>query len=80
MEFYGTEYVLHGSVAPEWDLQERLQLFRKDMMDPATGKPFPGCELWRVGSTSGAIVVAINADRTRFRGEGGVLYVLNEPT
>lgn len=76
MDFYNSEYALHGSVAIERDPLERLQLFRKDMIDPANGTPFPGCELWRVGSTSGLIVIAINPGQTRFRGEGGAIYVL----
>lgn len=78
MEVYSSEYVLYGAVAPELNLQERFQLFRKEMIAIDTGQPIPNCEVWRLGSTSGPIVVAINAQLTRFRGEGGVLYVLTE--
>lgn len=76
MEFYRHGYVPHGTVALESDRVQTFALFRKDAIENATGCAVAGNELWLLQSSTGPIVVAINADNMRFRGEQGTIYVL----
>ncbi len=69
-------YVRHGVVALEADGAQTFLLFRKDEIDGQTGEVIPGQEWWRLQSETGPMVIAIDPEKKRFRGEGGLIYVL----
>lgn len=75
----GSSYVLCGTVVPQFDPDQRIELFRKSMIDSDTREPIVGCEVWRLESPSGPIVAAINSQASRFRCERGIQYILVAP-
>lgn len=72
-------YIRHGVVALETDRTQTFLLLRKDELDQHTGKVIPGNECWRLQSPTGPIVIAIDQETKRFRGEGGLIFRLEYP-
>lgn len=76
MEAFHSPYVRHGIVALEANPLQKFPLYRSDEVVRGSGQVVRGNEWWRLSTVTGPVVVPINGENTRFRGDRSQTFVL----
>ncbi len=76
VEAFHSPYVRHGIVALEANPLQKFPLYRSDEVVRGSGQVVRGNEWWRLSTVTGPVVVPINGENTRFRGDRSQTFVL----